>query len=288
MAKTTVKCNKFYIILFSILIIFIFQDLIFSLFEDHNNLRHYGLIIAHRGASGLAPENTLAAIKKAIELKADIIEVDVHQTKDSVVVIIHDRAIDRTTNGEGKIENMYYNQIRQYDAGEWFNSSFRGEKIPTLDEVLSLVNGQTKLMIEIKGNDKIYPNIEYHTYKLLKQHNALNWCIIHSFNNQVLHNFHELDSNLVLNKLLVMDFPYIPILIDNSINFGKITGYKNEIKAININSHFISNRLLKHLHESGFEVNVWTVNDSSKIEEFFRMGIDGVITNYPNYKRRSP
>ena len=175
------------LILFLFLII-VFYDHIVLLFNKYNN-NSYGLIIAHRGASGLAPENTLAAIKKAIELKADLIEIDVHQTKDSIIVVIHDKKINRTTSGKGRVKDLFYKEIRRYDAGKWFDPKFEGERVPTLEEVLRLVHGQTKLLIEIKGDDNFYPNIEKHVYEILKTYNAQNWCEIHSFYDQVLYNF---------------------------------------------------------------------------------------------------
>lgn len=276
------KTIFFVIIIFSLLLIL--SKLILNYTNNLNEKKNYGLIIAHRGASGLAPENTITAIRKAIELNSDMVEIDVHQTKDSVIIVIHDESIDRTTEGSGKIKDLYFSQIRKYSAGSWFGEKYANEKIPTLMEVISLVRGQTKLLIEVKGNEKIYPNIVKHIYDLIKKYHAKNWCIIQSFNDEILNKFYQLDSTLTLQKLIVADIPGIPLFVDNFINIGNLKDYKF-IEAININSHFVHHNILKELHNYGFKVNVWVVNDSTEIEGFFKMGVDGVITNFPNYKR---
>ena len=94
------------------------------------------LIIAHRGASGYAPENTLASMELAIKLGCDAIELDIHLTKDQQIVVCHDFTVDRTTNGRGEIENLTLEDIKKLDAGSWFSDEFKGEKIPTLEEVI--------------------------------------------------------------------------------------------------------------------------------------------------------
>lgn len=106
------------------------------------------LRIAHRGASGYAPENTLAAFKKALEFDIDVIELDVHLTKDNHLVVIHDKTVNRTTDGKGKVADKTLAELQKLDAGN-------GEKIPTLQEVLDLVNRKALVSIEIKGKVKL-------------------------------------------------------------------------------------------------------------------------------------
>jgi len=96
------------------------------------------IVIAHRGATGYAPENTLPAIKKAIGLGANYIEIDVHQSKDEAVVVIHDYSVDRTTNGSGKVLDLTLEELKTLDAGSWYDSSFAGTQIPTLDEAIDI------------------------------------------------------------------------------------------------------------------------------------------------------
>ena len=95
-------------------------------------------VIAHRGAAGYAPENTLAAVKKATELNSDYIEVDVHVSKDGHVIVIHDTSVDRTTNGEGRVNDLTLKQLKKLDAGSWFSKDFKNEKVPTLEEVIQV------------------------------------------------------------------------------------------------------------------------------------------------------
>ena len=112
------------------------------------------MIIAHRGASGSAPENTLSAFVKAVEAGADMIELDVHQTKDGVVVCIHDEDLSRTTSGNGKVNKFTFNELQSFDAGIKFNEKFKGEKIPSLEEVLEQI--KLPLLIEIKKGEGYY------------------------------------------------------------------------------------------------------------------------------------
>jgi glycerophosphoryl diester phosphodiesterase len=111
------------------------------------------LAIAHRGFSGAAPENTLAAFKRAMEVGSDMIELDVHLSKDGQVVVIHDDTLKRTTSGMGKVADFSLQELKRLDAGKWFGSRFFGEKIPTLNEVLELTRGKIPIHIELKEGD---------------------------------------------------------------------------------------------------------------------------------------
>lgn len=114
------------------------------------------LIAAHRGSSGTAPENTLAAFKEAMEAGADIVEADIQMTSDGYVVAFHDKNLSRTTTGSGRLKDMSYNNINQLDAGDWFSDKFKGEGIPLLSDIIKLIKGKCYLNIEVKnieGND---------------------------------------------------------------------------------------------------------------------------------------
>ena len=112
------------------------------------------LRIAHRGASGpgLAPENTLAACEKALQIGVDILEIDVRATRDGQLVVLHDSALDRTTNGTGLVADLLGDQVRQLDAGRWFSPDFAGERVPLLEDVLDLARNQALVLIEIKAD----------------------------------------------------------------------------------------------------------------------------------------
>src|SRR5687767_8955806 len=130
------------------------------------------LIIAHRGASGHAPENTLASIDKALQMGADVIEIDVHQTLDSVLVVMHDVKLDRTTDKQGLIKNYRWAEIKDADAGSWYSAEFAGARIPMLEDVIRHINGKARLLIEIKKDGDYYPSIEWRTLNIIKANHA--------------------------------------------------------------------------------------------------------------------
>jgi len=153
----------FFIVIF-VLCIYLLLMLSPVLYSGENNLKDTSLekttITGHRGAAGLAPENTLSSVKKALELKVDRIEVDVRQTKDKVVVCMHDKTIGRTTSGDGDVSEFTFSELKKYDAGIGFSEKFRKEKVPNLDDVFELIDGKASLVIEIKDGDELYPGIE--------------------------------------------------------------------------------------------------------------------------------
>jgi glycerophosphoryl diester phosphodiesterase len=127
------------------------------------------LKIAHRGASSIAPENTLIAFRKAIELSADMIELDVRQSADGHLVVIHDDKVDRTTDGSGVVGEMSLTELKELDAGSWFNAEFSEERIPTLEEVIDLVRGKVGMVLEAKGNSELYPSFEDRIVETLRK-----------------------------------------------------------------------------------------------------------------------
>ena len=125
------------------------------------------MVIAHRGASSYAPENTLAAFDLALQMGVRQIELDVHLTSDGHIVVIHDDTVDRTTNGSGPVASQMLAELQELDAGAWFGASFAGERIPTLDEVLARYKGRMHLHTEIKGHS---PSLSQRSVDLIRQH----------------------------------------------------------------------------------------------------------------------
>lgn len=238
------------------------------------------LIIAHRGASGHAPENTIAAIDKALKMGTDVIEIDVHQTRDSVIMLMHDAALNRTTNMTGSIKDYNWDDIKDADAGSWFSEDFAGEKIPALDEVIKNINGRARLLIEIKKGGDHYPGIERGVLNIIKANHAESWCMIQSFSDRAVENFLNLKSGIKVYKLAVGNIPALPVYVDGKVNGGSILKYKN-VTGINTNISFTRKRIVERLHERGQEVFVWTVNEEKKMRKLIRHGVDGIITNYP-------
>ena len=236
-------------------------------------------LIAHRGASDAAPENTLAAVKKALQSQADFIEVDVHQTKDGAVILMHDATVNRTTNGQGAIANLTLAEIKKLDAGLWYDSAYRHERVPTLNEILQLVKGQKKLLIEIKkGQNGFYDGIEENILTIIQENKAHNWCIVQSFYDQVLGNIWKNEFAVPTHKLIVGKIPFIPLYFDHRLRWGNFDKYDRAI-AINANQYFTTQGFVKELHNSGFKTYPWTVDDPQAINRVLAMGADGVISN---------
>jgi glycerophosphoryl diester phosphodiesterase len=265
------------------LIIILFGVLQFSINEvmaQQINNRN-PIVVAHRGASGYAPENTMAAIKKAITMGVDMIEIDVQLSKDKEVVLMHDLTVDRTTNGKGKVRDLYLEEIKKLDAGKWFSSEFLGEKVPTLEEVIQAINGQCKLLIEVKRVKSKKLEIENKIVQLINKYNAYNWCIVQSFETQVIKNIQELDKSIECHKLVTMNISVLPLHIDSRIKTGTIYKYKT-VQSINPYFKMLNKRKVNKIHSRGQKIITWTVNEPEDMKRMIEMGVDGIITNYPD------
>ena len=244
-----------------------------------NHPKNKVLVIAHRGASGIAPENTLAAVKAAIEMGVDMVELDVHQTRDDIAVVIHDKTVNRTSNGKGKVKDFTFDELQVLDSGSWFHPKFKNEKIPSLESVLQEVKGKVKLLIEVKETK--YSGIEKNIVQLLNKYDAKNWCIIQAFETGVLNNIQKLDPSIEIHKLVVGDIPGLPLHIDNCLRTGNIYKYNNTA-SINPNFKFVNKKTIQKIHGQGQKINTWTVNEQGDMEKMIKMGVDGIITNYPD------
>ena len=231
-------------------------------------------IFAHRGASGYAPENTLTAIKKAIEMKADGIEIDIQLTKDGKIVVIHDWKVDRTTTGRGFVYELDFGYIRSLDAGQWYTKDFIGEVVPTLEEVLDILPNDMMLNIEIKDTARKHSNIEEKMLEVLKKYpEKFDNIIVSSFHHDKIKRLQELEPKLKL--ALLTDSEFIEIEKYLSTNGLNSFSYHPEI-------NLISKEDVEILHEKGIKVFVWTVNKEEDLAYLIKLGVDGVITNYPD------
>ena len=225
------------------------------------------LIVAHRGISSLYPENTLIAFKEAMKLGVDMIELDVHQTRDGKLVVIHDDSLDRTTNGKGKVNQITLKEIKKHSAGKWFSKKFEKEKIPLLGEVFEMVkNKKIKLLIEIKQ-----VGVEKSLLNLIKRYKI--------FDNVICGSFY-LESIVRIRKLS----PAIPTaFITDSLNLERMkkTLLREGINIVAINFSNLSSSLLKSYHASGFVVDAWTIDDRGDMKKNLDMGLEMITTNYP-------
>lgn len=243
------------------------------------------IIIAHRGASTYAPENTLLAFEKAIEMGAAVIETDAHQTKDSVVVVMHDLSVNRTTNGKGLIKDLSFNDFKKLGICP----TKRGRSVnldvveniqpPSLEETIKLINGRCKLLIEIKKGNDYYPGIERRIVELIHKYNAEAWIsTIHSFDKKTLLSVAKVDSNINLQKLIVFKLPLVSFTFDR--HFRK-DDFKNW-EGVNVYYRFCSKRVIRKIHRLHKSVYVWTVNSPKQAKKFTGRGVDGIITNDPD------
>lgn len=233
------------------------------------------LIIAHRGASSLATENSLAAFEKAIELKADYIETDVHQTADSVVVLMHDLSVNRVCAVKGGKR-----RIKDMQSKEFLNLKYRhsDQGPPTLDSAIKFIHGRCKLLIELKKGDGYYPGIEQRILKIIAQNHAEAWVnVIHSFDKQALLNVHQQNSGVKLQRLIVFRLPLSSFNFSKKIDRDKFTDWS----GVNVYYRFCSKRLIRKLHSLGKTVYAWTVNKKRSAKKLVKRGVDGIITNRP-------
>lgn len=232
------------------------------------------ITVAHRGASYAAPENTFAAFEKALAMKADYIELDIQRSRDGKLVVIHDLTVDRTTNGTGLVQSFTVDQLKELDAGSWFSSSFRNERIPLLAEILERYrNKPIGFLIELK-DPHYYPGVEHEVIKMLNQYNTDNPIIVQSFNPHSIKRFH-------------MACPSIPtgILINNCSHLYDETIMLKLSKFVTyINPHFlcVNAEIISRIHSFGMKTFTWVVNQTEHLQIHKNMGVNGVITDRPD------
>lgn len=233
------------------------------------------LLIAHRGFSAIAPENTISAFKYAIRSKADMIELDVRLTKDGSPVVIHDAKVDRTTNGTGKVKNLYLWLLRELDAGSWFHPKYKGERIPTLEEVLTFVNRRIPINIEIKSST-VKDKLTERVLAVVFENGYDKKVLISSFDPRILKKIKKLASDLPTAFLYHYPVYFNPI--KTLENLGAV--------ALIHNFKFTTSKLVKKIHEAGFKIIVYTVNKPNDIKKMIDIGVDGIITDDVRLARR--
>ena len=237
------------------------------------------LITAHRGASGYTPENTISAVKKALDIGVDRIEVDVQQTADGVVICLHDKTLDRTTTGKGKVGEMLFEEVKLLKANRGFESDYPAEAVPTLEQVFELLDGNTQFVIEIKAGNKTYAGIEENVVGLIRKFKAEKWAVVHSFNDKVLKLIHEKHPDIRLQKLFVSYS--VGLMLDFKLHAVKLTAY-DYVEGFGISKTGTKRKLVDKIHALGKTVHVWTVNEESDMKKLIELGVDGLISNYPD------
>lgn len=238
-------------------------------------------VIAHRGASGHAPENTMAAFRKALEIGANYIELDVHLSADGKVVVMHDPTVNRTTNGKGKIAALTWKELSELNIKSRFQKKYPEEKIPLLEEVLELIIGRAILLIEIKADARgnPYSQIEKKIYDIIKDHHAVSWCEVQSFHDVYINNWLQLATNIPIHKLITCRIG--KTYIDHSLQIGDIWREYEMVTGINPQRLWARSSFLKQIQKQ-HSAYVWTVNKKKSLARIAALMPDGIITNYPD------
>jgi len=234
------------------------------------------LNVAHRGASALAPENTIAAFEKALELGADAIELDLHVSCDGELVVIHDDTLDRTTDGQGPVHARSLQELKQLDAGRWFGERFAGQRIPTLAEVLELFAGKVPLALEVKGGSAFFRGIEERVVSVLREHQVISQVAIASFDHHALLRLKELEPSLRTAALLVGRPVSMPVVAKAC-----------RADAMAVECGLVTNTEVAVCRAAGLQLVVWVVNEPSRMRYFVDLGVDGIITDRPDLLRQA-
>lgn len=227
-------------------------------------------VVAHRGGKRWAPENTMAAFKKAIEAGADGIELDIHRCKSGELVVIHDDTLNRTAGGTGQIKDHTLAELRALDCGSWYDPAFKAERIPLLKEVLDEVNGRLTVNIEIKNCPNNYADIDSELLKLLETYAHPDKIIISSFDHLVLKRIHDSCDKYklaLLGDCAIYDLP----------DYARKTG----ASAWNPEFDCVRDDTVKMAHDAGISVNTWTVNSKEGWQKAIDLGVDAIITDDP-------
>ena len=237
------------------------------------------LLVAHRGASGHAPENTPAAFRLALEMKVDGIELDVHMARDGSIVVIHDSTVDRTSNGRGRVGAKTLPELRSLDAGSWFNRAFprkarpeyAGQQIPTLQEVIEIVKNRARLYIEIKDPDLYPDSLEPELLSIVRQYKMRDRVVFLSFNRRALRKMRELDPTIPI-ALLIARLGVDPVKAARSLRAGGLA----------VRHKLLTPALAETVLGSGLSLIAWTVDSPKDLDRMIEAQVSAIITNYPD------
>jgi glycerophosphoryl diester phosphodiesterase len=231
------------------------------------------IIFAHRGASAYAPENTLAAFELALVQNADAIELDVKLSADGQVVVIHDPQVDRTTGSRGRIKDLSLRELRALDAGSFFSESFRGEKIPTLEEVLESVGKRTFINVELTNYNSPRDQLVETVCMLIKKFGLQNRVMFSSF----------LASNLSKARAYLPEVPSGLLALNGLLGaWARSFGFDfGSYQALHPHVTDVTSQQVQRVHRLNRRIHVWTVNAAEDMRRLFHWGVDGVFTDDP-------
>ncbi|MEE1236458.1 MAG: glycerophosphodiester phosphodiesterase family protein, partial [Turicibacter sp.] len=231
-----------------------------------NHLSDEIQIIAHRASAVYVPENTLSALDYAIESGAQMAEIDIQQTLDKEIILMHDLSLKRTTGYDRKVSESTYHEIQSLEAGSWFSDVFNGEIIPTLEQALQKSKDQITLMIEIKSQP--HPvDIVRQVIELIERYDMEKQCLIGAMDYRVL-------------QAVKMINPKIQTVYITALAYGDYQDLE-DVDYYSIEASFISLALIDQIHRSGKQIYTWTVNKASTMQSMISMQVDGIVTDDP-------
>jgi glycerophosphoryl diester phosphodiesterase len=228
--------------------------------------RPWVLVTAHRGHARAAPENTLSALRKAIESGADYAEIDVHQTADGVVVLLHDRDLRRVAGVSRRLDEVSYEELGKLDVGSWFDPTFAGERVPTLVEAINLCRGRIRMNIEMKffGPDR---RLAQEVARILREQDFESEYLVTSLDYDGLMEAKQHNQRLRIGLIVAQALGDVSRL---------------DVDALSVRADHLSDELLRAAHRQGREVHVWTVNEARKMTRQMNRGVDNLITSDPD------
>ncbi|WP_436371236.1 glycerophosphodiester phosphodiesterase [Cytobacillus sp. BC1816] len=239
--------------------------------------------VSHRGASAYAPEHTIASYDMGEKMHGDYIEIDLQMTKDGHLIAMHDVTLDRTTNGTGSVKDYTLNEIKQLDAGSWFNekypyaskAEYEGLKVPTLEEVFKKFGKNNSYYIETKSPD-VYPGMEKELLRLIDEYKInKEKLLVQSFSPQSLKVMNELDPSIKLVQL-------ISYKANAEITDAEIKEIRQYAMGIGPNHTYLNEEYVQRVVTSGLELHPYTVNDKERMKQLINWGVTGMFTNHPD------
>lgn len=231
-------------------------------------------IIAHRGASYQAPENTIASVKLGYALEADAVEIDVHLSADKRLMVIHDKDTKRTTGDSLLVSRTHSNELRKLDAGSWKDPQYRGERIPFLEEVLAEVPEGKRLVIELKSSAEAVPHLQ----QLIEESGLQEQLLLISFDKEAIIRAKQQMPAIPAYWLL---HDYGKHSLEEAIGIAR----EHALEGLDVHHKLVNQAFMQQMEKAGLEVYVYTVNDAAEAKRLQALGVKGITTDRPGWLR---
>ncbi|WP_231868363.1 glycerophosphodiester phosphodiesterase [Fictibacillus phosphorivorans] len=241
------------------------------------------LNVAHRGASGHAPEHTITSYKMGEKMHGDYIEIDLQMTKDGELIAMHDETLDRTTNGTGEVKDYTLKEIKELDAGSWFNEKYpdrakgeyEGLQVPTLEEVFQTFGKNANYYIETKSPE-VYPGMEQKLVEMVDKYSInKDKLLVQSFSSESLLKMNQIDPSIQLVQLMWYTSPA-------TLTDAEVQSIKQYAMGIGPNSNMIDREYVQQAVQNGLEIHPYTVNEKEEMQKLIDWGVTGLFTNFPD------